>query len=192
MPKVGMEPVRRAALVAATIEEIGDAGSLDVTVGAISRRAGMSSALAHHYFGGKEQIFLAAMRHILSVFGAEATEQLKVSETPLARVEGILAASFSPENFKPATISAWLNFYVLAHSSTDAHRLLTIYQSRLHSNLRHALRPLYTDPDQMARQLAALIDGLYIRASLDPGQAPGSEALARATLHALLKKEPAP
>ena len=66
MPKLGMEPIRKAALVQATIAEIGRAGSLDVTVAQIARRAGMSSALAHHYFGSKEQIFLAAMRHVLS------------------------------------------------------------------------------------------------------------------------------
>ena len=48
MPKLGMEPIRREALVKATIAEIGAAGSLDVTVSQIARRAGMSSALAHH------------------------------------------------------------------------------------------------------------------------------------------------
>ena len=58
MPKVGMEPIRRAALVKATIAEIGEAGTLDVTVSQIAKRAGMSSGLAHHYFGGKDQIFL--------------------------------------------------------------------------------------------------------------------------------------
>lgn len=51
MPKLGMEPIRRRALVKATIAEIGLAGNLDVTVSQIARRAGMSSALAHHYFG---------------------------------------------------------------------------------------------------------------------------------------------
>ncbi|MBS0565011.1 MAG: transcriptional regulator BetI, partial [Proteobacteria bacterium] len=46
MPKVGMEPIRKAALVKATIVEIGRTGSLDVTVSQIAKRAGMSSALA--------------------------------------------------------------------------------------------------------------------------------------------------
>ena len=71
MPKIGMEPIRRAALVEATIAEIGAAGSLDVTVSKIAKRAGMSSALAHHYFGGKEQIFVAAMRYTMGVYAAE-------------------------------------------------------------------------------------------------------------------------
>ena len=61
-----MEPIRRSALVEATIHEVGARGTLDVTVSQIAKRAGMSSALAHHYFGGKDDIFLAAMRRILS------------------------------------------------------------------------------------------------------------------------------
>ena len=41
MPKLGMEPIRRAALVNATIAQIGETGSLDVTVAQIAKRAGM-------------------------------------------------------------------------------------------------------------------------------------------------------
>ena len=66
MPKLGMQPIRRAALVKATIAEIGEAGTLDVTVSRIARRAGVSPALAHHYFGGKQDLLVAAMRHSLS------------------------------------------------------------------------------------------------------------------------------
>src|SRR6056297_1374793 len=110
MPKLGMEPIRREALVKATITEIGQAGSLDVTVSQIARRAGMSSALAHHYFGGKAQIFLAAMRQILSDYGTEVRAALK-SAPDGRRLEAIVAANFAPSCFAPATVSAWLNFY---------------------------------------------------------------------------------
>ena len=71
MPKVGMEPIRRKALVDATIVEIGRMGSLDVTVSQIAKRAGMSSALAHHYFGGKDQIFLAFVLSLAWFWAAE-------------------------------------------------------------------------------------------------------------------------
>ena len=50
--------------------------------GQIAKRAGMSSALAHHYFGSKDQIFSAAMRHILSIFGAEVRGALAMAKTP--------------------------------------------------------------------------------------------------------------
>ncbi len=188
MPKIGMEPVRREALVKATIAEIGTAGSLDVTVSQIARRAGMSSALAHHYFGGKDQIFLAAMRRILSDFGAEVRAELR-GATRDTRAAAVIRACFAPSCFTPQTISAWMTFYVLAQNNAQALRLWQIYQSRMRSNLTHALRPLVRDPGGAAKTLIALIDGLYIRAALNEADTPEM-----ATAHALsvleILKEP--
>ena len=175
MPKLGMEPIRRDALVKATIHEIGQKGSLDVTVSQIAKRAGVSSALAHHYFGAKDQIFLAAMRHILTTYSAQVRAALMGAETPRDRVQAIVGASFEAGQFRREVISAWLNFYVQAQTSEDAGRLLRIYQKRLRSNLAHALRPVLADPSSRAETLAALIDGLYIRAGLS-GAAPDGKA----------------
>lgn len=168
MPKLGMEPIRRSALVDATIHEIGKCGTLDVTVSQIARRAGMSSALAHHYFGSKEQIFTAAMRHILSLYGAEVRARLSHATSPRARIDAIIEASFAPRQFKPETVSAWLNFYVQAQKSDEARRLLNIYQRRLRSNLHHAFAQVSTGEDArtLTRGLAAMIDGLYLRQAL--------------------------
>ena len=190
MPKLGMEPIRKTALVKATIVEIARAGSLDVTVGQIAKRAGMSTALAHHYFGGKEAIFLAAMRHILSLYGAEVRGALAASTTPQARLEAILLASFSPTNFRREVVSAWLNFYVLAQSVPGARRLLSVYQQRLQSNLRHDLRPLVgARADGLASALGALIDGVYLREALSAQASDGkaSVALIREFLSAELR-----
>ena len=167
MPKVGMEPIRRAALVKATIAEIGEAGTLDVTVSQIAKRAGMSSGLAHHYFGGKDQIFLAAMRHTLALYAAEVRGALSMACTPQDRIGAIVRASFSHSHFQRDVIAAWLNFYVLAQSSQQARHLLGIYQRRLQSNLIFALRPLVGSRSvDVAEQLAGMIDGLYLRQSL--------------------------
>jgi len=167
MPKIGMEPIRRSALVEATIHEIGAHGTLDVTVSQIARRAGMSPALAHHYFGSKEAIFAAAMRHILMLYGAEVRGALIMAHTPRGRVEAIIRASFAPRQFRPEMVSAWLNFYVQAQTSNEARRLLNVYQRRLRSNLLHALRQAgLTEARTLARGLAAMIDGLYIRQAL--------------------------
>lgn len=167
MPKLGMEPIRRSALVEATIHEIGQRGTLDVTVGQIARRAGMSPALAHHYFGSKEQIFTAAMRHVLSLYGAEVRGALAMAKTPRERIEAIIRASFSPRQFRDETVSAWLNFYVQAQKSAGAKRLLHVYQRRLRSNLHHAVRQMSEDEARvLTRGLAAMIDGLYIRQAL--------------------------
>ncbi|TMV07855.1 transcriptional regulator BetI [Ruegeria sediminis] len=171
MPKLGMEPIRRDAIVKATIAELGVKKSLDVTVSQIAKRAGMSSALAHHYFGGKEQIFLAAMRHILTDFSEVARSKLKAA-APGGRAQAIIRACFDPSCFTPDVVAAWMTFYVLAQTNSDALRLWQIYQSRMRSNLIDALRPSVADPVEAAENLIALIDGLYIRAALSAPEEP--------------------
>ena len=193
MPKLGMEPIRRSALVQATIAEIGAAHSLDVTVGQIAKRAGMSPALAHHYFGGKGQIFEAAMRHILSEYGAEVRARLAQARTPRDRAAAIIIASFDETCFEPGTIIAWMTLYAAAPNNADTAQLLTIYQRRLRSNLTHALRGISTDPATHADTLAALIDGLYLRAALSPNATrDAARASALTTLDLLLKDAPCP
>ena len=177
MPKIGMEPIRRAALMQATIAEIGEAGSLDVTVSRIAKRAGMSSALAHHYFGGKDQIFVAAMRQILREYAAEVRAELEQATSPADRARAILRANFAQTCFAPASVSAWMTFYAQAQTNAQAMRLLRVYQSRLRSNLTDALRPLCDDPHLAADLLAALIDGLYLRSALTR---PDADPLGRA------------
>ena len=177
MPKIGMEPIRRAALIQATIAEIGAVGTLDVTVARIARTAGMSPALAHHYFGSKERIFLAAMRHVLAVYAGEVREALAGARGPRDRLDAVIGSQFTGANFRPAVIAAWLNFYVLARSNAEAGRLLSVYQRRLVSNLAHDLRPLVgTRAPRLAERLAALIDGLYLRQSLAAREPDGARA----------------
>jgi TetR/AcrR family transcriptional repressor of bet genes len=174
MPKLGMEPIRRTALIDAAIREIGRAGTLDVTVSQIAKRAGVSSALAHHYFGSKERIFLAAMRHILASFGAGARRRLAAVRTPRARLQAIVEACFGEDQVDPDIIAAWLLFYVQAQTSPEAARLLRVYRRRLHSNLVHELARMVPRPraQEIAAGVGALVDGVYVRHAL-PEEAPG-------------------
>lgn len=177
MPKLGAEPIRKAALINAAISTIGQTGSLDVTVAQIARRAGMSTALAHYYFGSKEQLLIAAMRHILTEFGQSVREETRGAVSARARVDGIIRASFGPANFDRDTVAAWLSFYVLSQVNADAARLLNVYRRRLRSNLVVSLRRLTDRPEAVSSTLAALIDGVYLRTALSPvSDAPDSQA----------------
>ncbi len=170
MPRIGMEPLRRKALISAAIEAIHTHGMAQVTMGEIARRAGVSAALAHHYFGGKDQLLLATMRHLLSELGEDVQRRLHAAETPRQRISAIIRGNFA-DQFRPAVISAWLAFYVQAQNNPEARRLLRVYTSRLDSNLVHALRELTTREHaaEIAETAAALIDGLWIRRSLSNG-----------------------
>jgi len=178
MPKIGMEPLRRRALIDAAIDAIGERGSLDVTMSDIAGRAGVSAALAHHYFGAKEDLLFATMRHILSELGRDLREAVE-GLSGLARVRAIIDVNFSPKQFRPEIIAAWLAFYVEAQRTPSLRRLLRVYARRLHSNLVFALAPLMPRPqaERTAEGIAALIDGLYIRRALKDGPPDAASAI---------------
>ena len=167
MPKTGVESIRRKELISAAIAAIHARGSLDVTIRDIASRAGVSQGLAHHYFGSKDRLIVAAMRHLLSQFSEQARKELKFAITPRQRLFAIIRASLGEEQFRPEVVSAWLAFYVHARGSREARQLLSVYTRRLRSNLIHELKPLAgDDAASVAEGIGALIDGVYIRYSL--------------------------
>jgi TetR/AcrR family transcriptional repressor of bet genes len=180
MPKLGMPPLRRRALIDAAILTIGERGTLDVTMSEIAGRAGVSSALAHHYFGAKDGLLQATMRHILSELNADVRKALAISRTARERVSGVIAVNFSATQFQPEIIAAWLAFYVEAQKSEPLRRLLRVYARRLHSNLMSGLTGLMPRPEaeRSAEAIAALIDGLYIRRALKDGTPNAASAVA--------------
>lgn len=161
---------RRRSLIEATITSIHLRGSLDVSVSEIARRAGVSSSLAHHYFGGKDQLIVATMRHLLRQFHATALAETAKETTPRGKISALIRASFGPSQFDDQTVSAWLVFYARAQEAEEAGRLLRIYLQRLHSNLVYWLRPLTDErADFVASGVGAMIDGLYLRCALRYG-----------------------
>ena len=180
MPKIGMEPLRRKALIDAAIAVIGERGSLGVTMTEIAGRAGVSSALAHHYFGAKDDLIQATMRHILDELGEDVCAALRAATTPRERVSAIVAVNFSPTQFRPQTIAAWLAFYVAAQQSPALRRLLRVYARRLHSNLMSGLTALLSrdEAERVAETVAAMIDGFYIRRALGDGTPNAQSAIA--------------
>ena len=168
MPKVGMEPLRRKALVDAALRTIGHHGSLNVTMSDIAREAGVSAALAHHYFGSKQQLLLETIRSLLRDLRRDAVAALTRASGARERLSAIVRVSFQSDQFTQETVAAWLAFYVEAQRSEETRRLLVVYTKRLRSNIMHSLGRLCPPDDalRIAEGAAALIDGLYIRHSL--------------------------
>jgi len=163
-----MEPVRRKALVDAAMRVIGDHGSLTVTMSEIAKQAGVSPALAHHYFGSKEQLLIETVRVHLQRLRDSVVTALQAARTPREKLSAIIRVSFQADQFAPETIAAWLAFYAEAQRSEETRRFLVIYARRLRSNLLANLKALCPteDAERIAEGAAAMIDGLYIRQSL--------------------------
>ena len=180
MPKVGMEEERRRSLINATVDAIHERGYSDVTMAQIAKRAGVSGGLVHHYFGSKDQLLAATMRHLLTELNREIRSGLAAATTPRARISAIIAGNFAVDQFQPAVIAAWLAFYVQSRTTMSNRRLLKIYAARLASNLTYNLRAFL--PQEEARRLAegtaSMIDGVWIRQALSDSKTDRQAAIA--------------
>ncbi len=165
MPRIGMETIRRRALIDATVETIHARGFSDATMAEIARRAGVSGGLAHHYFGSKAGLLNATMRALLSDLSRDLRKEMSGAETARERISATVAASFGPGQFQPALISAWLAFYLQARVEPETRRLLRIYHRRLVSNLAHDFAHLLPRDEarRAAEGTAAMIDGLWLQ-----------------------------
>lgn len=172
MPKVGMEPIRRRQLIEATIASIARHGYADTTTQRISRAAGVSTGILHHYFEGKAGLLEATMRWLMTDLRRQVVERLGRAQGPHERLAAIIDANFAPEQFDPPTVAAWVAFWAHAPQTPSLGRLERINTRRLQSNLRHALRQIVPAERaaEVALGLAALIDGLSVRCALNPGE----------------------
>lgn len=179
MPKVGMQPIRRQQLIDATIRCMSRHGFEHTTVARIGRMAGVSPGIINHYFGGKDELLEASMRHLLQQLKVEVVQRLASLSDPRKRVEAIIEANFSDDQFSPELIAAWLAFWAQTPYNRALHRLQQIYARRLRSNLRHALKRLLpaSEVERATFGLAALIDGLWVNCALN-GEVNGEYARA--------------
>jgi len=184
-----MEPIRRRQLIDATITSIGRYGLADTTVQRISREAGVSSGIIHHYFGGKNELLEATMRRLLQRLRDDVIAALGKARSAEDRLIAVIDSNFAPSQFQAGVISAWLAFWAEAPHAPALGRLLRINVRRLQSNLLFSLRDLMPleRAEQTACGLAALIDGLWLRAALDGSlDGAGARAIAVAYLRGQL------
>jgi TetR/AcrR family transcriptional repressor of bet genes len=177
MPKLGMEPIRRKQLIEATIASLGERGFADTTIQTISREAGVSPGIIHHYFGGKEELLVATMRTMLMHLRNDTVARLTRATTPRERLQAIIDSNFAVSQFTPQVVNAWLGFWAQVPHVPALARLQRVNNRRLHSNLMHGLRAMMPTEraETVARGLAAMIDGLWLRSALT-GAVDGAEA----------------
>ncbi|SFC07115.1 transcriptional regulator, TetR family [Marinospirillum celere] len=179
MPKVGIKDARKQQLIQATLESIAELGLQNTTIVTISRRAGMSSGIISHYFGGKQGLIEAALRYLLEQLGKELLERIaKTDGSPEERLTCIIEANFTDFQRSDLAARTWLSFWARSMHEPGLKRLQQINNARLYSNLRFsfAQRLPAKAATQAARQTAAMIDGFWLRSALSLDPQEGFEA----------------
>lgn len=170
MPKVGMEPIRRRQLIDATLSTINEVGINDATIAQIARRAGVSTGIISHYFKDKNGLLEATMRDITRQLRDAVAARLKplANAGTEARLRAIVEGNFDETQVHNAAKKAWLDFWSSSMHQPQLNRLERVSSRRLYSTLAAEFhRELPRDKARHAAWgLAALIDGLWLRAAL--------------------------
>ena len=128
----------------------------------------MSPGLVAHYFGDKDGLLDAAFRSLARRVGDQVRLRLRQVSTPRGQIQAVIDANLAPEEFARRTGSAWLAFWGQVLQVKSLKRVQSVYQRRTLSNLRGALKKLIA-PDEaqrLAAMIAAMIDGVWLRAAL--------------------------
>lgn len=166
-----MEEIRRRQLIDATIASIHEVGFADSSLSRISAKAGVSTGIVHHYFEDKADLLEATLRQLGNNLHEAVVARLAAADRPVDRLIAVIDGNLGPELFTPESVSAWLAFWAQVPNSERLARVQRIIIGRLHDNLVAALRPLAPAHEviPIARLIASLIDGLWLRAALQPG-----------------------
>lgn len=171
MPKVGMKELREQQLIDATLESVAQYGLHNTTIVTISRLAGLSSGIISHYFGGKQGLVDATVKHLLSQLKVALLEHTHGKQLlPEQRLMAIIDANFSQTQRSVAATKTWLSFWAQSMHEPGLARLQHINNKRLYSNLLHSYRRILNDAAAIiaAKQTAAMIDGCWLRSALSP------------------------
>ena len=141
-----------------------------------------------HYFGDKDSLLSGAFRTLARSLAARVRARLALAHSARGRVQAVIDTNLAPEEFDKRTGTAWLAFWGQVLHVEGLKRVQTAYQRRMLSNLRSDLRLMIPGDEarSLAAMIAAMIDGVWLRAALSEWQEADSES-ARALLTAFVE-----
>jgi TetR/AcrR family transcriptional repressor of bet genes len=172
MARIGTEKLRKKELINATIKSIEDHGFQGTTILTISRQANLSAGIISHYFGSKQGLILATIRHLLEKLKQGLLQQIANCEQPLTpqlRLEMIVDSNFNCFQQSTSVTRTWLCFWAQALHDSELARLQAVNSKRLVQNLLYSYRQIIPNKERAviaANMTAAMIDGLWLRSSL--------------------------
>ncbi|MCU4482707.1 transcriptional regulator BetI [Acinetobacter ursingii] len=169
--QVKPEHVRREEIINAAYDVIYEVGLSNTTIAQIAKKAQLSVGIVSHYFGDKQGLINACMLEMLNILrGKTAQYKAELSDSdPQNMIKAIIDSNFDISQVNQRAMRIWLDFWSASMHMPELGRLQRINDQRLYSNLKfHFLKLLPEDQASIAaRGLAALIDGLWLRGSLN-------------------------
>jgi AcrR family transcriptional regulator len=162
---------RRVELIAAGIVCLGRGGMAGFTIDQICKQAGISRGLINHHFNTKDELLTAIYAYMTDHLIYEYH-----SESGLELLESIIETSFDEKSFNRSNLRAWLAIWGQVASNKALSKLHKLrydhYKGRIKTALRRVANGManenpsamstHFEMDSVARQLIAIIDGLWL------------------------------
>ncbi|MEP3297443.1 MAG: transcriptional regulator BetI [Pseudoruegeria sp.] len=170
MARAKITTIRREELIQAAIAAIYEHGFADLTVSQIAKDAQVSTGSIHYYFGGKDALLEATMRHLLRSLKTAHHIHLAEVETPVERLHAVVQANFDKIFLSKETCRVWTQFWAFAPYHPKLARLHRINRARVKSNVMFALRELVPEQDLMVKTNAiqGYMDGVWVQIAQSP------------------------
>ncbi len=165
MARASLMALRRREFQKAAYDVAYAYGFSGLTVERVTREAGTSKGVIHHYFDSKHQLIEYATRYAHGILARAARQNLTKAKTPSERLWAIIDANFLPESLTPPFFRLWFE-------ALDDQRLLylvAILERRMRSNLIFALKQLERSRDagDLAYSIMNMYDGFWVLASVE-------------------------
>jgi AcrR family transcriptional regulator len=167
------EAARRTQILQAARRCIVELGYERVTMRDVAETAGVSTGTIVHYFGDKDTMLEAALLDKVQDTGIAFRAALTGAQTAWERLERLVMASLPETEEVRDEWRLWLTFWGevarnerLRVVSEKQHRRWTRFLARIIAQGSASGEFAAVDPEITATQLAALIDGLAIQATL--------------------------
>ena len=184
MPRIVDHDSRRGEIAAAACRVIARHGIDGMKLADVGTAAGCTTGAITHYFDDKNAVLVAALDHAVAAMNRRL-------ERRLARAPDDVLGFFSetlPIGRKGRDeIVVWYSFWVRALGDPALLRRQRAMHRRWRAQVERCLAAMAArgeiapadDPVEQAEGLCAVINGIGLRASLDPGEWPGERQVAQ-------------
>lgn len=166
---------RKQDLIEAAIRDIMAHGYDNVTVATICQEAGFSRGLIGHYFSGKDELLLEAVKQVADRLGQAIRNAIKAAgNAPGARLNALIEASFSPPGQTPENVAVWTALIGAARLSPILSAIYRdiwrAYRAEVGELFKRAAREkgVKIDVTRTALTFSQLVEGLWIGGAADP------------------------
>jgi len=154
---------RQQELIEAGIACLGNGGMSAFTIDQICKTAGVSRGLINHHFNTKDELLTC-----IYAFMTDHLVHEYHGDTALGLLAKIIETSFDEISFNRSNLRAWLAIWGQVSSNDALNELHKARYDHYKESIKSALgqvslsMPVQFDVDSVARQLIAIIDGLWL------------------------------